>query len=97
MPIIRNESYRDGVVVHAEVIDTDAATLTVIDAGTTTAQRALTPDEVAAYLALDAPPAPTPEEKLAAARTVLDQIAGLPAPVLTADVVDLLDDLRTVL
>ena len=42
-------------------------------------------------------PPKTPEQKLAEARTVLEQIASLPAPVLTADVVDLLDDLRTVL
>lgn len=42
-------------------------------------------------------PVASPEEKLAAARTVLDQISALPAPVLTADVVDLLDDLRGVL
>lgn len=44
-----------------------------------------------------ASPLPTPEEKLAAAKAALAAIEALPAPVLTADVVDLLDDLRSVL
>lgn len=39
----------------------------------------------------------TAEVKLTAAKAVLDQLSALPAPVLTADVVDLLDDLRGVL
>jgi hypothetical protein len=39
----------------------------------------------------------TPEEKLVQARLVLDQVTALPTPTLTADVVDLLDDLRSVL
>ncbi len=42
-------------------------------------------------------PPKSPDEKLAEAKAVLDQITALPAPVLTADVVDLLDDLRGVL
>jgi len=42
-------------------------------------------------------PPKSPDEKLAQAKAVLDQITNLPAPVLTADVVDLLDDLRGVL
>ena len=42
-------------------------------------------------------PPKSAEQKLTEARTVLEQIAALPAPVLTADVVDLLDDLRGVL
>ena len=42
-------------------------------------------------------PPKSPEQKLTEARTVLEQISALPAPVLTADVVDLLDDLRGVL
>lgn len=48
-----------------------------------------------------APPPPPPvlsaEEKLAAAKATLDALDALPTPVLTADVVDLLDDLRSVL
>lgn len=44
-------------------------------------------------------PAPvlTADEKLAQARATLDALDALSAPVLTADVVDLLDDLRSVL
>ncbi len=42
-------------------------------------------------------PPKMPEQKLAEAKAVLEQITALPAPVLTADVVDLLDDLRGVL
>jgi hypothetical protein len=97
MPITRNETYRDGAVVAAEVVDTDARTLTVVDGGGVKSQRPLTDAEVEAYLKWGQPPPKSPDEKLAEARTVLEQIASLPAPVLTADVVDLLDDLRSVL
>ena len=93
--MIRNEVYTDGVCVSAEIIDLQAGTIAFEETGVVKSTRPLTPDEVGRYT----PPAPvvTAEEKLAQARTVLDQISALPAPVLTADVVDLLDDLRTVL
>lgn len=39
----------------------------------------------------------TAEERLAAARQALAALDALPAPVLTADVVDVLEDLRSVL
>jgi hypothetical protein len=39
-------------------------------------------------------PPKSPEAKLDAIKAQLDQIAALPAPVLTADVVDILDDIR---
>lgn len=93
--MIRNEVFANGACVSAEIIDLDAGTIAFEDKGVVKSTRALTADEVARYT--PTPPEQTPEEKLAAARTVLDQIASLPAPVLTADVVDLLDDLRTVL
>ena len=44
----------------------------------------------------DAPP-PSAEERLAAAVAVLDAVTALDAPVLAADVVDALADLRTAL
>lgn len=85
----------DGNLVASQIADLDAATITTIELGVTVESRPLTADEIVRYT----PPTPviTAKEKLAQARTVLDQIASLPAPVLTADVVDLLDDLRTVL
>ena len=94
--MIRNELFNgQGVCLSAEVIDLDAGTISFEDKGVIKSTRALTADEVARYT----PPVPvkSPDEKLAEARTVLEQIASLPAPVLTADVVDLLDDLRSVL
>lgn len=93
--MIRNETFQDGQLIAAEVIDVDAGTISFEDKGVVKSTRPLTADEIARYT--PATPEQTPEEKLAAARTVLDQIASLPAPVLTADVVDLLDDLRGVL
>lgn len=93
--MIRNETYQDGQLIAAEVIDVDAGTISFEDKGVVKSTRALTAEEVARYT--PATPEQTPEEKLAATRTVLDQISALPAPVLTADVVDLLDDLRGVL
>lgn len=90
--IVRNETYRDGKVVAAVVVDLTARTLSVEENGVVVSTRPATDEEVAA----NTPPVPvkSPKEKL---KAVLDQITALPAPVLTADVVDLLDDLRTVL
>lgn len=94
--MIRNEVFdQQGNCLRAEVIDLEAGTIAFEELGAVKSTRPLTPDEVTLYAPVT--PEPTPDEKLAAARTVLEQIASLPAPVLTADVVDLLDDLRTVL
>ena len=92
--MIRNEVFDpEGRCVEAEIIDLNAGTISFEVAGVVKSSRSLTNAERARY----SPPEPSAEEKLQQARTVLDQIASLPAPVLTADVVDLLDDLRTVL
>ena len=94
--MIRNEVFdMNGASVEAEVIDLDAGTYAREVKGVEVERRALTADEVTLYTPVI--PEPTPEEKLDAARAVLDQIQALPAPVLTADVVDMLDDLRGVL
>jgi hypothetical protein len=94
--MIRNELFNgQGVCLSAEVIDLNAGTIAFEELGVVKSTRALTADEVARYTPT-APPK-SPDEKLAEARTVLEQITALPAPVLTADVVDLLDDLRSVL
>lgn len=82
-----------GRMIAAQSIDVDAGTITIERDGIVVESRPFTADESLRY----APPEPTAEEKLARARTVLEQIGSLPAPVLTADVVDLLDDLGTVL
>lgn len=91
----RIETYENSKLVAAQTIDTDAGTITFEEMGVVVETRPLTADEVVLYT----PPEPvkSPDEKLTEARTVLDQITALPAPVLTADVVDLLDDLRSVL
>lgn len=94
--MIRNEvTNADGVVLEATIVDLVAGTISFEDKGVVKSTRPLTADEVAHYTPVT--PEPTPEEKLAQAKVVLDQITALPAPVLTADVVDLLDDLRGVL
>lgn len=94
--MIRNELFNSaGVCLSAEIIDLAAGTISFETNGTVTSSRPLTADEIARYT----PPAPvpTPEERLAAARQALAALDSLPAPVLTADVVDVLDDLRGVL
>jgi hypothetical protein len=91
--MIRNEVFDSkGVCVSATVIDLVAGTIAFEELGAVKSTRALTGDEVTLYT----PPAPvvTADEKLAAIKAQLDQIAALPAPVLTADVVDILDDIR---
>ena len=87
--------FRNGVCISAEIVDLDAGTISFEEAGVVKSTRALTDAE----RVLNTPPVPyvAPEDKLAQAKAVLDQITALPAPVLTADVVDLLDDLRGVL
>lgn len=87
--------FRDGTLVARTLADLDAGTITFEENGVVVGSRPLT-DQERVYFT-DVTPQPTADEKLAQARTVLDQITALPAPVLTADVVDLLDDLRTVL
>jgi hypothetical protein len=47
--MIRNETFRDGVCVYAEVIDLDGGTLSVEERGVVVSSRPLTADEVAAY------------------------------------------------
>jgi hypothetical protein len=94
--MIRNELFNgQGVCLSADVVDLDAGTIAFEELGVVKSTRALTADEVTRYT--PSVPVKSPDEKLAEARVVLEQIASLPAPVLTADVVDLLDDLRSVL
>jgi hypothetical protein len=47
--LIRNETFRDGVCIYAQVVDLDAETLTVEERGTVVSSRSLTPDEVEAF------------------------------------------------
>jgi hypothetical protein len=93
--VFRNELYSNGQLVSAEIIDLGAGTIAFEDRGVVTSTRPLTPAEVVAYTR----PAPvvSADQRLAAAKTALAAIDALPTPVLTADVVDLLDDLRSVL
>ena len=94
--MIRNEVFNgQGVCLSAEIIDLVAGTISFEELGVVKSTRPLTALEIDQYT----PPVAvkTPDEKLAEAKAVLEQITALPAPVLTADVVDLLDDLRSVL
>lgn len=95
MSIHRIETYKNSVLVSAQTIDLAAGTVAFEENGVVVSTRPLTADEIALYTPVI--PEATPDEKLAQARVVLEQISSLPAPVLTADVVDLLDDLRSVL
>lgn len=95
--MIRNEVYDKGELVEVETIDLVAGTLVREVRGVEVERRALSTDDVARYNALYGPPLPTPEGRLAAARQALAALDALPAPVLTADVVDVLEDLRSVL
>jgi hypothetical protein len=64
-------------------------------AGVVVEERPLTADEIAT---LNPPPPPlTAEERLAAAVAALTEVQLLSAPVLAADVLDVLDDLRAAL
>jgi hypothetical protein len=58
--VIRNEEWRNGVLIRAEVIDLDAATLTIEEMGEVVTTRPLTDDEIAAHT-----PQPTAEERIA--------------------------------
>lgn len=63
--------------------------------GTVAEQRALTAEEIAALTPPVAPP--TPEERLAAAAAALAPLDTLDAPVLPADILDVLVAVRTAL
>lgn len=93
---IRNETFDSGgVCLSAEIIDLVAGMISFEELGVVTSTRPLTALEIDQYTPKLDPV--TAEVKLEQARAVLDQVASLPTPVLTADVVDLLDDLRSVL
>lgn len=91
--MIRNEESRDGVCVAAEIIDLNANTIAFEENGVVTSTRALTVDEIAFY----APPPLTEAERLEAARTALAPLETVDAPYTTADIVDVLLDVRTAL
>lgn len=92
---MRNETFRDGVCVAAEVIDLDAGTVTIEEHGKPISTRPLTADERAQWTPTT--PVATPDEKLAAARQALAALGTITAPVLPADLVDILTDVATAL
>lgn len=93
--MIRNEVFSNGVCISAEIIDLGAGTYSIEQMGVIASTRPLTAMEIDQYTPDPGPI--TAELKLTQAGQVLDQLDQLPAPVLTADVVDLLADLREVL
>jgi hypothetical protein len=46
---MRNETFRDGICIHAEIIDLDAGTFTLEVEGETVESRPLTDDEIRTY------------------------------------------------
>ncbi len=90
--MIRNEHYRSGVCISAEIIDLDAGTISYEEEGVVITTRPLTVDEVAAFT----PPAPTvtAEERLEAARDALGDVSKLKS---TADVIKALAKLQSAL
>lgn len=91
--MIRNETYLSGVCVSAEIIDLHAGTIAFEDKGVIKSTRALTAEEAATY----APTPPTEAERLAAAQAALAPLEQIAAPYTTADIVDVLLDVRTAL
>lgn len=94
--MIRNEAFNSGgACISATIIDLQAGTIAFESNGVVTSTRALTPDEVTLYT----PPAPVvpPESKIAAAVTALAALDTIDAPVLPADVFDVLLDVRSAL
>lgn len=93
--MIRNETYSGGVVVAATIVDLQAGTIAFEDHGVVTSTRALTADEVTRYTPVE--PAADPVAQLEAARTALAPLETVDAPYTTADIVDVLLDVRTAL
>ncbi len=71
--MIRNETFRDGVCVEAEVIDLNAGTVTFEVDGKAVETRPLTPDEAAVF----SPPQPSADERLAALLAALAKATTL--------------------
>lgn len=90
---MRNETYFNGVCVAADIIDLNAGTIAREENGVVISTRALTVDELAAY----APPPATEAERLEAARAALAPLETIAAPYTSADIVDVLLDVRTAL
>lgn len=93
--MIRNETYQDGQLIAAEVIDVDAGTISFEDKGVVKSTRALTAEEVARYT--PATPEQTPEEKLALVKAAIADLKAVPAPILAADVAEALIAIEEVL
>lgn len=91
--MIRNEVFRNGALIAAEVIDLDGGTISFEEDGVITSTRPLGDNERAAY----APAPASDSEKLAAARDALSVLDVIEAPVTAADLADVLVDVKTAL
>ena len=69
--MIRNETFRDGAPIAAEVIDLDAGTYSLEEAGVVVETRPLTPDEIANYT-----PTPAPNAAADALDRAADEMDG---------------------
>lgn len=77
--MIRNETFTDGALVLAEIIDLAAGTLTIEEHGVVTQVRDLTADDIAAYT-----PTPDPREALLAEVQAATTVTKLRAALLAA-------------
>lgn len=93
--VIRNEVFRGQTCLSADIIDLEAGTIAQEVNGAIVSTRALTPDEATRYT----PVAPelSPGERLVAARVALSTLDTTVAPYTTADIVDVLLDVKTAL
>lgn len=90
--MIRNEVFSNGVCMSAEIIDLTAGTFSLEELGAVKSTRPLTADEIARYT--PATPEPTPEEKLAVVKAKLAELEALTAPVVAADILDVLAEIQ---
>lgn len=93
--MIRNETFEGGVCIRAEVIDLDAGTVTIEEHGKPISTRPITTDERTQWTPVT--PVATPDEKLAAARRALAQLADIDGPILAPDIADALADVAAAL
>jgi hypothetical protein len=91
--MIRNELFDGrGTCLSAEIIDLAAGTISFEELGVVKSSRPLTADEVARYT--PKVPEPTPEEKLAVVKAKLAELEALAAPVVAADILDVLAEIQ---
>lgn len=93
--MIRNELFRGGICISAEIIDLAAGTIAFEELGVVKSSRALTDAERAA----NTQPAPvlSAEDKLGLVKVKIAELETLSAPLLVVDVAEKLIEIKDVL